>query len=332
MKNCLISSTLSLLWCLEGCSKVKVANKAALYPPTPSYWVGDDGTLHLCNCTETHKANEDIPLEEAGKHERLTSSKDGGKGPHLFIFNNPDATKCLLYFHGNATDVGELIPFFRAIATSLRVTVVAVEYRGYGLTQMTSSPSIDSLASDACTAFDHLLFAKGTAREDIFLYGQSLGSYPACYVAAHRSGVGGCILHSPLLSALNIFSDGPGGGPCLPKSCVPCLDVLQNDALVRRIMCPVFVIHGMDVRTIIECTSTACLCSCALVTVMSEGAQDDEVPVWHGKSLAHLVPEGKLLGVWLVPNAGHNDIVTNDRFSYYIDALRKFMSQCCLSS
>ncbi len=60
----------------------------------------------------------------------------------------------LIYFHGNAEDVGlasELLDFIRSL---LKVHVLAVEYPGYGIYE--GQADAQQILSDAETVYDYL--------------------------------------------------------------------------------------------------------------------------------------------------------------------------------
>lgn len=71
-------------------------------------------------------------------------------------------------------------------------------------------------------------------RNDLILYGQSVGSGPSCYLASRRP-VRALILHSPILSGLRVIT---------PNRCLCCCDIFPNVDRMPRMQCPVFVIHG----------------------------------------------------------------------------------------
>ena len=53
--------------------------------------------------------------------------------PCLFLPHDEGATKILIYFHGNAEDIGLAFDLLCMIGHRLQVHVIAVEYPGYGL-------------------------------------------------------------------------------------------------------------------------------------------------------------------------------------------------------
>jgi fermentation-respiration switch protein FrsA (DUF1100 family) len=96
----------------------------------------------------------------------------------LFRARGPDAP-LLIYFHGNAGNLGERGPVASSIA-SHGVSVLVFDWRGYGKSE--GRPTESALYRDAIAAYEH---GKHIAN-DISLYGESLGGPYAAYVAKER--------------------------------------------------------------------------------------------------------------------------------------------------
>lgn len=111
------------------------------------------------------------------------------RGWHL---PGPPAGPVLLWFHGNGETVhglGDLLRAFKADDFGL----IAVDYRGYG--GSSGSPTPANTDDDAVAVFDWA--ARRYAR--VVVYGRSIGSGPAVWVASRRQ-VAGLILESPFTS------------------------------------------------------------------------------------------------------------------------------------
>lgn len=109
-----------------------------------------------------------------------------------------DARAALLYFGGNAEDVGANLPDFDAMFPDRAVYLV--NYRGYG--GSTGRPSEAALISDAEAIYDWV-----AARHDrIAAFGRSLGSGVAVALAASRP-VERLILVTPYDSMTNVAAD-----------------------------------------------------------------------------------------------------------------------------
>ncbi len=114
---------------------------------------------------------------------------------------NPGRQQAVIYFGGNGESVERDVEFFRAILPN--ESVYLVPYRGYGLN--TGKPSETGIEADALAVFDFV----HSRHEQIALFGRSLGSGVATYVAARRP-ITRLILATPYDSILNIARDRYG--------------------------------------------------------------------------------------------------------------------------
>jgi pimeloyl-ACP methyl ester carboxylesterase len=91
----------------------------------------------------------------------------------------------ILYFHGNAEDIGYAAEFTKRLSTGLKANVLAVEYPGYGIYE--GETSAETIIEDAEIVFDFLTQELGIKSENIFVFGRSIGSGPATHLAANRN-------------------------------------------------------------------------------------------------------------------------------------------------
>ena len=106
------------------------------------------------------------------------------------------------------------------------------------------------------------------------------------HIASQRQ-VGGLILESTFVSAFRVRT----GIPLLP------FDKFNNIAKIRKINCPVLIVHGND---------------------------DDLIPVWHGKKLFKKANQPKF-NLW-IDGAGHNDDLIWAAGESYWAAIEKLVS------
>ncbi len=163
--------------------------------------------------------------------ERFTTleTADGERLCALFL-PNPQARFTLLYSHGNAEDLGDILPTLEALQQA-GFAVFAYDYRGYGLS--TGTPSVKGACTDILTAYRHLTTTLGVPARQIVLYGRSVGGGPSVQLAAAQP-VGGVILQSTFTSTFVLVTKVP----ILP------FDRFRNLALIDRIGCPLLVMHG----------------------------------------------------------------------------------------
>lgn len=137
--------------------------------------------------------------------------------PFLYIpLSLDDPTRkvpTILYLHANACDVGGMERELRDISRICGVHVLAVEYPGYGVYN-SEDQKIITTAEGINAAAEHaveLLISQGVLPEQIILFGRSIGTGPAAYLArlfaARGWTPGGLILQSPYVSIHRIISE-----------------------------------------------------------------------------------------------------------------------------
>lgn len=87
--------------------------------------------------------------------------------------SNPASCRTMIYFHGNAGNVGARIPHIEILVKKLNTNVLILAYRGYGHSEGT--PSEDGLRLDAEATLDYALNDDEIDSSRVFVYGQSLG-------------------------------------------------------------------------------------------------------------------------------------------------------------
>ena len=175
-----------------------------------------------------------------------------------------------------------MLPTYSAFGRRLRVHVLAVEYNGYGGAD--GSATVRDVEADAAAGYDEAL-RLGFAPDRVVLYGQSVGSGPACWLAS-RKPVAGVVLHSPIASGIRALA---GGGACSPVHVYACLDPFNNLREVAKIDAPVFVIHG---------------------------TADEEIPCAHGRMLADRAKISH--APYWVEGAGHNNLLEIAHEDYFL--------------
>jgi alpha-beta hydrolase superfamily lysophospholipase len=152
------------------------------------------------------------------------------------LFKGAQAKATVLFFHGNGGTV-----CYRAFhAEHLRspdYDLVMLEYPGYGADPI--PPSQARILPNALAAYD--LFKADHPERPILLFGKSLGSGPATYVAAQRPA-SGLIAQTPYPS-INAVADQRFF--FLPVSWLNHSPFYAKD-WAPLVECPVLVLHGTD--------------------------------------------------------------------------------------
>jgi len=172
-------------------------------------------------------------------HLHELSPLGGYKGPCIPCFFLPSrfhSNKILLHFHGNAEDVSLTKDLLKTLRNSLNINVLAMEYKGYGI--YNGSCDADSILQDAETVFSYLVHALNFNPQNIILYGRSIGSGPACYLASKYT-IHSLILMSAFTSLRNVAKGFVGS---LFQYLIE--DRFDNKKYLETVTSPVFIIHG----------------------------------------------------------------------------------------
>lgn len=215
-----------------GCLVSQLAAKFAFFPPSPpSYQVkkrDSDGKLVAVSLSAP------LPLHDGSLDVHLLETRRGNKIV-AFYLKNPYARLTLLYSHGNAADLGQLYDLFVQLKVNLRVNLMGYDYSGYGAS--TGKPSEFNTYADIEAVYECLETEYGVSQEDLILYGQSVGSGPTLHLATKLPRLRGVVLHSGILSGLRVL--------CHVKVTL-CFDIYKNVNKIRKVKCPVLVIHGTE--------------------------------------------------------------------------------------
>jgi len=135
-----------------------------------------------------------------GERVRLTTSDGVVLGGWFLPPASPAArvrAPALIWFYGNAETVGDLAPIVRDLRPP-GVALLILDYRGYG--ENAGRPTEAGLYLDALGAWEFLTRRPEVAPERVAVYGRSLGSVPALYLATERP-VRALVLDSPFTNA-----------------------------------------------------------------------------------------------------------------------------------
>src|SRR5512147_178228 len=182
-----------------------------------------------------------VPRLATGVHTvRIPVAPDVHLGGRLFIAA-PDSP-VILYFHGNgeiASDYDTIAPFY----TRLGITLLVVDYRGYGLSEGT--PSGTTLIDDAWTAYSRtreLLAERGVEAGDLFVMGRSLGSAAALEIVDRaKDGVAGLIIESGFAYTFALIERI---GFLQVADAYEHKDGFGNLDKIARVRVPTLIIHG----------------------------------------------------------------------------------------
>jgi pimeloyl-ACP methyl ester carboxylesterase len=152
---------------------------------------------------------------------------------HALHFKVKNPKGLIYYLHGNA---GSLQGWGTVAAdfTPHHFDVLMIDYRGYG--KSNGQISEKTLLHDALVIFDSL--TNEYLEDDIIVYGRSLGTGVASYVASQRNP-GLLILESPYY---NIPDAAKSHFPWFPSALLRFK--FRNDLYLKKTRCQVFIFHG----------------------------------------------------------------------------------------
>ena len=206
-----------------------------------------------------------------------------------------DGKRVIIWFHGNAGNIGHRVENLVLMRERLKVSVFLFDYRGYGNSE--GAPSERGLYLDAEAALEYTKTRSGLeADEGIVYFGRSLGAAVAVELAT-RYPPRALVLESPFTSIQGMAQKVY---PVVSKV-VPLGLVVQSrfDALAKigQVRTPVMVLHG---------------------------DQDDMIPIEMGRELFEAANEPKAF--YAIRGASHNDTYAVGGVPYF-DALRAFVNR-----
>ncbi|OIT01098.1 uncharacterized protein LOC107819883 [Nicotiana tabacum] len=203
-----------------------VAAKFAFFPPDPpTYEVFKDEEESSRLCFSGITADKNVNVH-------LLDTKGGNKIVATF-WKHPNGRFTLLYSHGNAADLGQMIDLFVELRAHLRVNIMCYDYSGYG--GSSGKPSEFNTYYDIEAVYNCLKSEYGIKQEDIILYGQSVGSGPTLHLASRLQRLRAIVLHSAILSGIRVL---------YPVKMTFWFDIFKNIDKIQKVSCPVLVIHG----------------------------------------------------------------------------------------
>lgn len=206
----------------------------------------------------------DIPFEE-----RYFNTEDHVR-IHGLHFRSKKPKGIIFYFHGNA---GSLAGWGDVAydLVDLGYDVLMIDYRQYG--KSTGKITEKGLFHDALYIFNQL--KKEYPDGKIIIYGRSIGTGPATWLAAETSPEM-LILETPFSSLLSMANRYY---PWFPRALIRFQ--FRNDLYIQSVECPVYIFHG---------------------------TADEVVPVEEGQKLTEkLKPRDQL---YLIPGGHHNDLAS----------------------
>jgi len=152
-------------------------------------------------------------------------------------FPAPKAATVIIFFHANAEDLGMSFSVLKHMRDQFKVNVLSCEYPGYGLLNHLTTDE-DGVYEVALTCFRYLVDEVNVRYSQIILFGRSLGTGPAVYLAAQYP-VGGLILVNAIASVKLAVQSIAGRLVAWTWK-----ERFPNYKLIANVSCATLFIHG----------------------------------------------------------------------------------------
>ena len=230
-------------------------------------------------------------LKEKKPNNIVNKSLKHDQIPCLYYRYCLGSNKLILYFHANAEDLGMISIIISQLSQYLKVNVLAVEYPGYGIYK--GNPTSSLLYEDADIIYNYIEERLNYKPKDVFVMGRSIGSGPACYIAANKP-IGGLILVSAFKSIKAVVKSAFG-----KLAAFFIAERFKNIELIKKIECPILFIHGK---------------------------KDKMIPIEHCLDMAEVCKAlGKKHEIQINEEMGHNNVSTlQDVCMPFVKFIKKF--------
>ncbi|MBM3202000.1 MAG: alpha/beta hydrolase, partial [Chlamydiae bacterium] len=161
------------------------------------------------------------------------------------LFHSPSPAKgVILYLHGRGNNLGDFWGFRIQDYVNYGYDVFSIDYRGFGKSKGIITEN--TLLEDSDLAYNFLL--ERYSEKDIVVYGQSLGTGFATYVASKHNPKA-LVLEAPYYNMIEMAKNAK---PYLPNFVLKLMLKyhLRTDLWIKEVSCPIHIFHGTKDRII----------------------------------------------------------------------------------
>jgi pimeloyl-ACP methyl ester carboxylesterase len=127
----------------------------------------------------------------------VPAQNTSGQGQALGFATAPRyAGFTVLYLHGGSGSLSTTVPQLERLHRA-GINVFAIDYRGFGASDLSEHPTEARMAQDAAAGLDYLTATRHISAQRIIIDGEGLGASLAANLALRRPGVAAVILDNP---------------------------------------------------------------------------------------------------------------------------------------
>ena len=168
-------------------------------------------------------------------------SGDGTK-LHAWYCKADTPRAVVLYCHGNGGNISWMADFFEFLRTKHQLSILALDYRGYGKSQ--GVPTVEGVVADGLAGRAKLAELASVSSSEIVLWGRSMGGAVAVQLAS-KEQPRGLILECTFDSFKTVAQHhAPRWAFLVPK------DRLNSAETIKLVTCPLFQVHGTADRVV----------------------------------------------------------------------------------
>jgi len=225
--------------------------------------------------------------------------KDKIKVAAWFVKANatPKSCRTILFFHGNAGNIGSRLPNIEVLVKRLNSNVLIIDYRGYGNSDGT--PSEEGLRLDAEATLEWALNNDQIDNSRIYTFGRSLGGAVAAELAMNKgNSLKGVILENTFTSIADMVDQ-----------LMPMVAIFKK--LIQRVFYPTIDRIGKIENHIL----------------FVRGIKDEIVPSDHTDRLFEQAKKATSKRIYACPEGDHNN-TWKIGGEEYVSAFRDFFKHC----
>ena len=157
--------------------------------------------------------------------------------PCLFLSNEKSRTSknFIIFFHGNAEDIFLASSMATPLLEELNMNIIIVEYPGYSIYK--GEATAERILENTSIGYDFIQQKFNLEEKNMYVYGRSIGSSPAIYLASIRKP-NALFIVSSFTSIRAVAGNMVGPLKYLVK------DRFFSKNYIKEVRCPVMFIHG----------------------------------------------------------------------------------------